>query len=93
MSEIGHIPLKKLIFIDESGTNLQMTPRYGRAEGGARAVSKVPYQRGNHITLIGAISVDKVEAALYGSWSANGAIFSEFLERQLAPNLQHFPYI
>lgn len=85
--EIKDIPVKNLIFLDESGATLQIFPRYGRAYGGARAKAHVPYQRGNHITIIGAISLTQVEAAMYGQWSANGDIFCEFLEQYLSPNL------
>ena len=31
MIKISDVPIKDLIFIDESGANLQMAPRYGRA--------------------------------------------------------------
>lgn len=64
-----------------------MTPRYGRAVGGARALTYAPYQRGNHMTMISAISLSGVEAALYGEWSANGTIFSTFMEKCLCPKL------
>lgn len=65
-----------------------MTPRYGRAYGCERATVSAPYKRGNHITMIGAISVTKVEAALYGQWAANGEIFTQFLEKSLKPVLK-----
>lgn len=65
MSEIKDVRVKDLIFIDESGAHLQMAPRYGRAYGKERAIVKAPYKRGNQMTMIGAISIEKVEAALY----------------------------
>lgn len=65
-----------------------MTPRYGRALGSTRAVTYAPYQRGNHMTMISAISLSGVEAALYGEWSANGMIFSTFMEKCLCPKLK-----
>jgi transposase len=46
-----------------------------------------PYVRGCSLTMIGAISIGQVEAAMYGEWSANGEIFLNFLERLLCPNL------
>ena len=62
------MPLKanKLIFIDESGANLQMESSYARIEGGQRIKMPVPCNRGSQISMIGAISTRKVEAALYG---------------------------
>jgi transposase len=65
-----------------------MAPRYGRAYGSNRATVIAPYQRGNQITMIGAISLEKVEAALYGEWSANGEIFMTFIEEHLCPILR-----
>jgi len=64
-----------------------MAPRYGRAISSERVFIPVPYQRGCQITMMGAISVEKIEAAMYGDWSANGDIFLNFLERWLCPIL------
>lgn len=36
----------KLVFVDESGFNLAMTPRYARAPKGQRAYGQVPRNRG-----------------------------------------------
>lgn len=65
-----------------------MAPRYGRAFGSERACISAPYQHGNQITMIGAISIDKIEAAMYGQWSTDGDIFVEFLEQCLRPILK-----
>jgi Transposase and inactivated derivatives len=78
-----------LIFIDESGANLSFCRGYARAIGGDRVKYACPYPRGNKYTMIGAISVVAVEAALYGEWSANGEIFLEFVKRQLVPRLSN----
>jgi len=65
-----------------------MVPRYGRAQGAERAIITAPYQRGNQITMISAISLEKVEAAMYGSWNANSEIFTIFVEEHLCPVLE-----
>ena len=65
-----------------------MAPRYGRAYGSNRAVISAPYQRGNLISLISAISIHKIEAAMYGQWATNGEIFSHFIEKELLPILE-----
>ncbi len=88
MSAIKDVRVKDLIFIDESGAHLQMSPRYGRAYGKERAIVKAPYKRGNQMTMIVAISIKKVEAALYGEWNANTEIFSTFIEEHLCPLLK-----
>ena len=69
-----------------------MAPLYGRAHGGERVVDAVPFNRGNRLTMLSAISFKKVEAALYGEWAADGEIFLNFIMRCLCPVLQkrHF---
>ena len=47
-----------------------MAPLYGRASGSERVVEAVPFNRGNRLTILSAISFTKVEAALYGEWVA-----------------------
>lgn len=65
-----------------------MVPRYGRAYGKNRALMMAPYQHGNQMTMIGAISIKKIEAAMYGQWAANGEIFLTFIEKCLCPVLR-----
>ena len=61
---MSQIPIQDLIFLDESGANLHMSPRYSRGYKKGRVSYAVPFNTGNHLTLISAISVRKVEAAL-----------------------------
>lgn len=79
--------MNNLIFLDESGANLQMAPLYGRGYGGERVMEAVPFNRGNSFTMLSAISSTKIEAALYGEWAANGEIFLGFIEKCLCPVL------
>lgn len=74
--------------MDESGANLQMAPLYGRGYGGERVAEAVPFNRGNRLTMLSAISFEKVEAALYGEWAANGEIFLNFISKRLQPVLK-----
>jgi transposase len=82
------VPISDLVFLDESGANLQMSPLYGRGYKQARVPFSVPFAPGSRLTLISAISFQKIEAALYGEWSANGEIFLNFIERCLCPVLR-----
>jgi hypothetical protein len=83
-----HFNAKNLIFIDESGANLRMSSTYARAEGGERIKMPIPFEHGPQFSMIGAISVNKVEAALYGEWATNGDIFHAFIENNLLPQLK-----
>jgi hypothetical protein len=42
-AELAHIDPRRLIFLDESGTDTRMTRAHARAAPGARAVGKVPW--------------------------------------------------
>ena len=86
--EIANININDLIFLDESGANLQMRPEYGRGKIGKRITAAVPFNRGSKITMIGAISTLCVEAALYGEWAANTEIFLTFITDCLCPVLR-----
>jgi hypothetical protein len=45
------------VFVDETGSNLAMTRGYARSLQGNRAYSDAPYQRGNNLTIIGAMAL------------------------------------
>ena len=79
---------KNLIFIDESGANLRMSNAYARIEGGQRIKMPTPFNRGSQYSIIGAVSIHKVEAALYGEWATNGEIFYSFIEKVLLSQLK-----
>ena len=64
-----------------------MTRRYGRALSGQRLQYICPYQRGSHHSIISAISISQITAAMYTSGSINGDIFLHFLSNYLAPKL------
>jgi len=88
LKEIASIQINDLIFLDESGANLQMRPEYGRGKKGKRITTAAPFNRGSKMTMIGAISINCVEAALYGEWAANTEIFLTFITKCLCPVLR-----
>jgi transposase len=65
-----------------------MHPRYGRSHGGQRANITAPYQRGNFMTILGAISLNGIECLSYTDGSGNSEIFSYFIENYLCPLLK-----
>ena len=60
----GYAP-EKLVFLDESGININMTRCYARSKGGSRAVDAVPLWKPQNITVLSSIRLNG-EAA-YGS--------------------------
>ena len=58
------IETNNLVFIDESGTNLNMARTYARSKKGTRAHGCKPHNKGKNLTIIAAIAITGVMAAL-----------------------------
>ena len=67
---------------------LNLTRRYGRAVAGARVVEAIPSDDGSNYTLMGALSVQGVQAPGLLEGALNGEIFKRYLEEILRPRLQ-----
>ncbi|HEY4384300.1 MAG TPA: IS630 family transposase [Ktedonobacteraceae bacterium] len=81
------LPTEDLVFIDETGSNIALTPLYARAPRGERARGSVPRNRGKNTTLIAALSLEGMGAALILEGSANTTAFELYIEQVLAPSL------
>lgn len=81
------LPTEALVFIDETGSNIALTPLYARAPKGERARGSVPRNRGKNTTLIAALSLSGMGAALILEGSANMVAFELYIKQVLAPNL------
>jgi hypothetical protein len=77
-----------LVFIDECGSNIPLTPLYARAPKGERARGSVPRSRGRNTTLIAALSLDGMGYALILEGSANTTAFELYVEQILEPSLR-----
>ncbi len=80
--------VEKLIFIDESGIQLGMTPDDARAPAGQRAPGAKPTPRGQNILLIGALSQPGVTHAFFIPGAINGDVFKYFIEQYLVSTLK-----
>ena len=76
-----------LVFVDESGTNLAMTPRYGRAPPGERVVGTAPRDHGKDTTLVAALTLDGMTAAMTVEGALDRPAFDAFVAQVLAPRL------
>jgi transposase len=74
--------------VDESGTNLSLTPRYGRAPRGQRVVGSVPRNHGPNVTLVAAMSQAGITAAMTMSGAADGEVWTLFVRQILLPSLR-----
>ncbi len=78
---------KQLVVVDECGSNLALTPLYGRAPKGQRATESVPRNRGKNTTLIASLSVGGIGASMILEGTANAVAFEAYVEHVLLPRL------
>jgi transposase len=81
---------RRLVFIDEMGSNISLAPLYAYAPKGERAYCKVPRNRGKNLTLIASMTFDEGmgESNLVIEGSTTGAVFEGYVENFLAPTLE-----
>jgi transposase len=80
--------VKRLKFIDESGTHLGLTRLFGRAAPGQRIVEATPGYSGPHYTLVATLGWQEITAP----WILEGAMdrvaFEAYVRSQLLPTLR-----
>jgi transposase len=76
------------VIVDESGTNLNLTPRYARAPRGHRAYGQVPRNTPPNTTLIAALTTNGMGPAMVMSGATDTAAFEVYLTHFLAPSLR-----
>jgi transposase len=84
---VESLPALRFTFIDETGINIDMARRYGRATPGERVVEKLPRNTPLPITVIGALTVEGLKATMEIEGSVNKAVFEAYVEQVLAPEL------
>jgi len=78
----------KLVFLDESGVNTDLTRIYGRAAGGTRCVDKVPLNTPKNTTILSSIRLNgETTYTSYQGGTTNDK-FTSYLKNVLAPTLQ-----
>lgn len=77
----------KVFFVDECATNDAMVPLYGRAPKGERAVGSKPRAKGNHRTVVGALSLRCGLTATAWPGPMDGDGFLSWVEGSLVPLL------
>ena len=77
-----------IVVIDEMGSNLNLTPRYARAPRGERAHGSIPRNTPPNTTLIAALTLDGMGAAMVLEGATTTAAFEVYVEHFLAPTLR-----
>ncbi len=79
--------LRRVQCVEAAGLNLTMTRLYGRAPKGARRVGSLPLNSGAHITRLGALGVDGLQAVMSGEGATDAAVFRSYGQQGLGPTL------
>lgn len=78
---------ENLVFLDEMGVLLGLTRTHARSSHGSRVYDLKPFYRGAKITVIGAISSQKVVALMTLNGAMDGDAFEVFIKKCLVPQL------
>ena len=73
--KLADLPATKLVFVDESGANTQMTRRYGRSPVGERLVCSVPQGHYETTTMIAAVRLTGAQAPCLFEGAMDGEMF------------------
>jgi hypothetical protein len=76
-----------LKFIDESGCNIAMSRRYGRATYGRRVQDAVPKNFGRNVTNLRTLCCTSLDAVMSVDGGTNTAVFWGYVEQVLVPTL------
>jgi transposase len=85
--QVKPLDANRLVFVDESGSNIALTPLYARAPRGHRAHGSVPRNRGKNTTLLASLTVQGMGASMLLEGATNAAAFEIYLEQILLPSL------
>lgn len=77
-----------LVFLDETGTNTAMTPRYGWAPSGRRATGAAPRNHGPNVTLVTTLSLAGLGPAMVIDGSMTTLAFEAYVAQLLVPTLR-----
>jgi transposase len=82
------IPAEKLVFIDETGTSIQMSRRYGRCAKKRRLINKAPRGHWKTTTFVAALRSRGLTAPRVLDGPINGESFRAWVQQFLLPTLR-----
>jgi transposase len=77
-----------LVFLDETSTPTNLTPRYARAPRGQRVVGRIPQRRWQAVTLLATLTPEGFGPGFQFDGALDRTIFNAFVERILVPALR-----
>ncbi len=84
----GQLDAARLVFVDEMGANVSLSPLYAWSRRGERARAKAPRNWGKNVTLLASITSGGVGPCLAVEGPTTREVFEAYLERVLAPVLR-----
>lgn len=78
---------EKLVFLDESGVNINMTRHYGRAKGKERVYDYVPLNKPKNTTLLSSVRLNGALEHCSFQGAVNGERFLKYIKNTLVPTL------
>jgi len=83
----GRTDAGRLVFVDEMGANVSLSPLYAWSRRGERAFGSAPRNWGKNVTLLASITAGGVGPCLAVEGATTRGVFETYLERVLAPTL------
>ncbi|MCA1729890.1 MAG: IS630 family transposase [Actinobacteria bacterium] len=84
----GRVDAKRLVFVDEMGTNVSLLPLYAWSRRGLRAHARAPRNWGQNVTLLASITAGGTGPCLAVDGPTTREVFETYLEHVLAPTLK-----
>lgn len=79
---------ENLVFLDESGSNQAMAPRYGYAPKGERSHGQVPRNRGKNTSILATLGPQGLVGTMTVEGATNTEVLLTYLKEMLCPALR-----
>jgi len=83
----GEVDAARLVFVDEMGANISLSPLYAWARRGERALCKAPRNWGKNVTLLASMTSEGMGPCMAVVGSITRAALEAYVERVLAASL------
>ena len=84
----GQLDPARLVFLDETSANTQMTRRYGWSNKGQRCISALPHGHWKTTTFLAGLRHDRLTAPLVVDGPMDGPTFLAYIQHFLCPTLK-----
>jgi transposase len=78
---------ERLLFVDECGTHISLSPIYGYAPRGERLYLSVPRTRGKNTTVLSSMTLSGMGPSLAVEGATTTQVFGTYVEKVLVPSL------